>query len=142
MDVDIALGRKIIRLPNFDYSQPNAYYVTICTNDKIPFFGRIMNTQMQLNEAGECARQCWLDIPNHYLSVNLDEFIIMPNHVHGIIRIIDVGAQNLVPLKNNVMNADSAPQIIGLNWAQDFVPLRYNKYQHIVPNSLSSIIRG
>ncbi len=82
---------------------PGWYFVTICTYKNYLLFGNIINGGMDLNDVGEIARQCWLDIPNHFANVQLDEFIIMPNHVHGIINICDenVGANNHSPLPNN-----------------------------------------
>jgi REP element-mobilizing transposase RayT len=78
-----------IRIPGYDYSQPGAYFVTICTHERIHYFGDINNGKMILNECGQIALNCWNEIPNHFPHVSLDEFIIMPNHIHGIIIIND-----------------------------------------------------
>ncbi len=86
----LGLGRKDLRLPEYDYSQEGLYYITICTNNREYLFGNIVNDKMKLNDAGKMVKQCWKEIPKHYLSVILDIFIIMPNHIHGIIEIIDV----------------------------------------------------
>jgi len=75
------------RLPNYDYSANGYYFVTICTHEKFRYFGEIVNAQMQFSQVGRIARQNWQDIPNHFDGVYLDEFIIMPNHVHGIVAI-------------------------------------------------------
>ncbi len=77
-----------IRLKDWDYSDEGYYFVTICTKDREHYFGEIFNDQMILNEIGEIAYECWYEIPKHFPFVQLDEFIVMPNHVHGII-IID-----------------------------------------------------
>lgn len=82
-----SLERKHNRLPGYNYSNPGYYFVTICTKDKIPFFGSINDRGMNLNALGKFARECWTIIPNHFGHVSLDEFIIMPNHLHGIIAI-------------------------------------------------------
>jgi putative transposase len=74
-----------IRLKNYDYSQEGYYFVTICTKDKQKYFGNIENEKMILNKIGEVAKKFWLEIPEHFLFVKLDEFVIMPNHIHGII---------------------------------------------------------
>jgi putative transposase len=90
--------RRSIRLKSYDYSQAGLYFVTICTHQRLPLFGEIIKGEMILNEAGMVAEKCWLAIPEHFPQVKLDEFVIMPNHVHGIIQ-IDVGAKNLSPLQ-------------------------------------------
>jgi len=81
-------GRKSNRLKGYDYSLPGFYFVTICINDRKDYFGEIRNAIMGLNEYGCIANQCWQDLPNHYYC-KLDEYIIMPNHFHGIIEIIE-----------------------------------------------------
>ncbi len=82
--------RRYIRLPGYDYSQPGAYFVTICTHDRQCLFGNIENNLMNLNPYGEIVQSCWKDIPLHYPEVTNDVFVVMPNHVHGIIFIHDV----------------------------------------------------
>ena len=77
------------RLPGYDYSQYGAYFVTIVTHNRENFFGEIVNGKMLLNEIGKIVLHCWNDLPNHYENIILDEFVIMPNHVHGIIIITD-----------------------------------------------------
>ena len=77
--------RKSIRLKGYDYSQPGVYFVTICTYRMKHLFGKIKNKKMILNDLGKIVRTCWLAIPDHFPNVTLDEFIIMPNHLHGII---------------------------------------------------------
>jgi len=83
--------RRSIRLRNYDYSQPGAYFVTLSTYQRTFLFGEIKEQRMLLNQYGKTVQFCWADIPNHYSSVLLDSFVVMPNHVHGII-IITVGA--------------------------------------------------
>ncbi len=78
------------RLKDFDYSQAGAYFVTICTFKKACLLGEIANGMMLLNPSGEIAFSTWEDMPNHYPHVQLDQFIIMPNHVHGIIFLTDL----------------------------------------------------
>jgi REP element-mobilizing transposase RayT len=92
--------RRSIRLKGYDYSQPGGYYVTIVTQNRECLFGDIVDGKMILNDGGRFTQKCWLDISNHFPHVYLDEFIIMPNHVHGIIIIDDeyVGAKNFSPL--------------------------------------------
>jgi REP element-mobilizing transposase RayT len=77
--------RKAIHLKEYDYSQPGEYFVTICTKDHECIFGSIVNGAMDLSERGRIVKGCWKGIPEHFPNVELDSFIIMPNHVHGII---------------------------------------------------------
>jgi putative transposase len=81
-------GRKSIRLKNYDYAANGYYFVTICTHEKQCFFGDVINGKMYLSAVGKIAQQYWSEIPQHSKHTYLDEFVIMPNHVHGII-IID-----------------------------------------------------
>lgn len=82
-------NRHSIRLKGYDYSQPGAYFVTICTRDRAGLFGEVADGEMRLNEWGEIVLWTWRDLPNHVPNVQLDAFVIMPNHVHGIIIITD-----------------------------------------------------
>lgn len=81
--------RKQIRLKEYDYSQPGEYYVTICTKDRVHCFGEVMNEEMNLSMIGEIADRCWKELPGHFLNIELDEFVVMPNHIHGIVLILD-----------------------------------------------------
>ncbi|MCJ7446525.1 MAG: hypothetical protein MUO72_02415 [Bacteroidales bacterium] len=74
---------KLRRIQGFDYSSPGKYFITICTKNKIPYFGKIENGEMILSELGQIAEKYWRKIPNHFRYVKLDEFIIMPDHLHG-----------------------------------------------------------
>lgn len=76
------------RLQKWDYSINDAYFVTICTQNRECYFGEIFNQEMQLSELGQLAFQFWMEIPNHFSFVKLGGFVIMPNHMYGII-IID-----------------------------------------------------
>lgn len=130
-------NRQSIRLPKYDYSQKGAYFVTICTNNREHLFGEIrrgwkysaLDTEfpettqygvsiLESTEFWKIAEQCWHEIPNHYPHVELDVFIVMPNHIHGIICI--VGAENILP---NLPNQE-------------------NGFQYVISRSLSAIIRG
>lgn len=81
--------RRSIRLKGYDYSQPGAYFVTIVTQDRACLFGEVVDGEMRLNELGEIVAWTWRDLPNHVPNVALDAFVVMPNHVHGIIVSID-----------------------------------------------------
>jgi putative transposase len=119
--------RRSIRLQGYDYSQGGAYFVTICTHDKVHLFGTVGANHhspglsnidsaghddhdaavMTLNDAGLAVNLCWLAIPDHFPAVELDAFIIMPNHVHGILSIQGDGVNNDLPLRAKRANDDS-----------------------------------
>jgi putative transposase len=80
------------RLQSWDYSANGYYFITICTKDRQNFFGKIENETVILNESGKTAERFWLEIPQHFMNIRLDEYVIMPNHVHGIL-IIDNGME-------------------------------------------------
>jgi REP element-mobilizing transposase RayT len=91
--------RRSIRLKGYDYSQEGAYFITICTQDRVCLFGDIVDGKMRLNDKGQHVEKCWHEILVHFPNVELDEFVIMPNHVHGILVIDDiVRAKNFSPL--------------------------------------------
>ena len=73
------------RLKHYDYANDGSYFVTICTKDRDCCLGEIKNGILIETIQGNIARECWLDLPNHYRNCILDGFIVMPNHVHGII---------------------------------------------------------
>ena len=77
--------RRSIRLPDYDYSQAGAYFVTTCTHNRACLFGDIVDGEMRLNEDGRLAQSVWEALPKHYSHVESDAFVVMPNHVHGII---------------------------------------------------------
>lgn len=80
---------KSIRLPGFDYTQPGVYFITICTDLRRLIFGTIIKDEMHLNPAGIIARNCWLTIPEHFSGIQTCTIIVMPNHIHGIITILE-----------------------------------------------------
>lgn len=77
------------RLKNWDYRTASAYFVTIVTRRRTHFFGHILDGKMCKNEIGDIADACWRSIPEHIPNVSLREFIIMPDHVHGIVMLND-----------------------------------------------------
>ncbi|HHT9152709.1 MAG TPA: transposase [Candidatus Hypogeohydataceae bacterium YC40] len=83
--------RRSIRLKGYDYSQAGAYFVTVCTHKRECLFGKIVDGEMQLNDAGRMAGKWWCELKNKFTNIELDEYVIMPNHFHGIIIIITVG---------------------------------------------------
>ncbi len=73
------------RKKGFDYSSKGGYLITICTQNRTPFFGNIINGEMILSEIGKLAHQFWAEIPQHFPFTFLANFVIMPDHIHGII---------------------------------------------------------
>ncbi len=134
--------RKSIRLKGYDYSQAGLYFITICVQDRKSLFGKIAGgdnvgvenlqplhhhqPEMVLNDAGNIADKCWLEIPKHFPNAVLHEYIVMPNHVHGIVELIQTGSPN--------------GSLVGV---QNFEPLpTRNEFRKIIPHSIGSIIRG
>ena len=82
--------RKNNRLPSYDYSTPGWYFVTICVQDMECALGEISNGKMVLNGMGRVVEKQWLWLKENFIYVDLDEFVIMPNHIHGILIINNV----------------------------------------------------
>lgn len=83
--------RHRIRLKGYDYSREGLYFITICIQNRECLLGKISNGKMILNEYGEIIQKVWNELPQHYMNIQLGEFIVMPNHIHGIIVITDNG---------------------------------------------------
>jgi putative transposase len=103
------LGRRSIRLKNWDYSRAGGYYVTLVTFRRQNLFGEILNNEMQLTEAGRIVQGVWQQLPARYPNVVTDVMVVMPNHCHGILFIVEdppvVGAIHELPLRHNGMHA-------------------------------------
>jgi len=124
------------RCPNWDYSSNGAYFITICTDKRILFFGSIKNKKLKLFEAGQIAERLWAEIPLHHPYIQLDAFVVMPNHVHGI---LIINTANQSDYKEITSNADVKPpeEISNDKNATDFM-------SNISPKSgsLGSVIRS
>lgn len=92
--------RQTIRLQGYDYSNEGLYFVTICCQDRRCLFGNIHDGEMILNDAGQIADYTWNDLPGRFPQIILHEYIIMPNHMHGIIEISPVGVTLAVTREN------------------------------------------
>ncbi len=90
-------GRRSIRLKGWDYSSPNFYFITLCTQNREYLFGDILNREMTLNAAGEMVRKELRELPSRFNILELDEYIIMPNHVHAILHILCRGESCIRP---------------------------------------------
>ena len=134
------------RLQKWDYGWNASYFVTICTWHRICFFGRIESAIMNLSDIGSMAEKFWIEIPNHFPFVQLSDFVVMPNHVHGIITINKfrdadtVETQNFASLHQKQKQTES--QTTDQNPNQNQQPGSVKN--HFGPQSmnLASIIRG
>jgi REP element-mobilizing transposase RayT len=109
---------KSARLENWDYSWDGLYFVTICTQNRESYFGDILKDEMILSEIGELAKKYWLEIPQHFPFIELVSFVVMPNHIHGVVIInntknMDKDAINRVSTINTI--ATERGGITGLN---------------------------
>ncbi len=82
-------GRRSIRLPGFDYSRSGAYFVTMVAEHRFCAFGAIADGEMRMNVIGEMVQSVWDEIPAHYPGVDVETAVVMPNHFHGIIVLLD-----------------------------------------------------
>jgi REP element-mobilizing transposase RayT len=89
-------NRRSIRLKNYDYTSAGAYFVTICVKNRECLFGNITDGTVQLNSYGEIVNTVWHGLPDHYPHVELDAWVVMPNHVHGIILLTNRSAVTTV----------------------------------------------
>ncbi|MFH1837883.1 MAG: transposase [Candidatus Kuenenbacteria bacterium] len=127
-------------MQNYNYSQNGWYFVTICTQNYYNFFGEILNNKIILNKYGQIVNNSWFDLPNHYKNCILDEFIVMPNHIHGIVII-----KNNNSIENNITGLseiirgfktfssreiNKQKQNIMFHWQKSF-------YDHIIRNEKS-----
>ena len=162
--------RRSVRLQGYDYSQAGLYFITICCHNRECLFGDITEGEMVLNDAGKIAVECWMEIPKHFPNAVLHEHIIMPNHIHGVIELVDdnnigtenVGAENVgaenVGAENvgaeNVGAENFLPQqndmgiTVGVENFQpqqeNFEPQhpKQNAFQKMIPRSIGSIVKG
>jgi putative transposase len=87
------LNHRSIRMPGYDYTSPGVYFITICTHNRACIFGEIRGGEMHLSPIGKMAQQEWLRLPARLHFIALDVFIVMPNHIHGIIIILESGPE-------------------------------------------------
>ena len=126
--------RRSIRLKDYDYATSGAYFVTVCTQNRACLFGDVVDNAVRLNEYGGIVLACWDEIPAHFAHVELDAFVVMPNHVHGIIVLTDgIHAASFPPI------TPVAP--VG---AQHAAPLSVSRTPRprVQPGSLGAIVRA
>ncbi len=122
------------RLQSWDYRWAGAYFITICTHNREHYFGEIVNGKMILSNAGVLANVFWYEIKNHSKNVTLGEFVVMPDHMHGILILgdsMDDGIDRIVGTRH----ALSQP-------SQSEKPIGQQRFQNPGKNSISSIIGG
>ena len=102
--------RRSIRLHGYDYTQAGVYFITLCTQNREHLFGEIVNGEMLMHDAGRIVAECWEQIPRHFPDAELDEWVVMPNHVHGIVIITDSvdtdGVVGAKPVEANPVRAN------------------------------------
>ena len=127
--------RRSVRMPSYDYAQPGAYFVTICTHERAHLFGEIANGQMCLSACGQIVQTCWLAVPHHFSSVRLDAFVVMPNHFHAVVQIC--GSDIAGP---------ALPQGVAIDSCVDDVPVTASQSSTVragtMAGSLSAIIQN
>ena len=141
--------RRSVRLCKYDYSQAGLYFITMCTANRKCLFGDIVDGKMSLNNAGQNANECWWKITDHFPNTALHKFIVMPNHVHGIIE-ITVGANNYSPLppgtSKTIGSIVRGFKIGVTKWFRINMPFEFsvgkpvwqrNYYEHIIRNEKS-----
>jgi REP element-mobilizing transposase RayT len=132
--------RRSIRLKEYDYSWAGLYFVTICVQNQECVFGKIVDGKMQLSPLGIIADVLWYEIKNHAKNVDLGEFTVMPNHIHGIIMFYDdagvdananVGARHALPLPLRAEQSEQ-PEQMGQSIQ--------SRFQNQGKNTVSSVI--
>jgi REP element-mobilizing transposase RayT len=139
--------RRSIRLHGYDYSQAGSYFITICAHERQPLFGDIVNGVMALNAAGMAVDAVWQALPMHYPSIVLGEYVVMPNHFHGIVETVgaqliaphnaatDEGAINRAPTVGHIIRGFKARcthEIRQINSTSDQPIWQRNYYEHII----------
>ncbi len=119
--------RRSIRVPGYDYSGAGAYFLTIVACDRLCLFGEVKHGQVELSDAGKMLQQQWAALPARFSTVQLDEFIVMPNHVHDIMWIVEGGeteASGAQPIRMDDASkrAGTSPAPTGLGKTRSAVP--------------------
>jgi len=130
--------RHSIRLREYDYSGGGAYFVTICAHQRECLFGEVVDGEMQLYEAGHVIEERWEQVTKHFHGVSLDQYVIMPNHFHGILMTVGAGFPRPGFPRPNRCNEDNPGGETPINPGGETPPLRcptlgqivgYFKYQ-------------
>ena len=127
--------RQSARLKNYDYSKGGAYFITVTVDVEGEIFGNVVEGKIKLNKAGEIIEKVWMNLPNQFINVKLDEFVIMPDHFHGII-ILENKKEGLM---NQARTKEKVTKLIHEDGYKDFKWHR-NYYDHIVRNEKELLI--
>ena len=139
------------RLPGWDYAAPGAYFITICTRGRAHAFGGIKGGIMHLSAIGEIAHRFWQEIPQHFPRVTVDAFVVMPDHIHGIIILPAAETRHVASLRPDVASlrpdVASLPDVAsprGLNIAAQPGPngAAPSKFGPLKPGSVSKIVQA
>jgi REP element-mobilizing transposase RayT len=131
-------------LPGFDYSTSGAYFITICTQNRESRFGEIIEGEMHLNPAGRMVEKCWLAMQERFEMLHIDEYIVMPNHFHAALFILDIPAAvkaklfHIVGAFKSITSVEYIHGVNGLGWPPfDRQLWQRNFYDHIIRNQRS-----
>lgn len=118
--------RRSIRLKGYDYSQAGLYFITICCQNMAHLFGRIVNDEMELNDAGKMVEEQWLALTERFTNIALHEFIVMPNHFHSILEIVQAPLLSEQNKGHNIASGIAGLPLVGsqdlkLNIANEIV---------------------
>jgi len=135
--------RRSIRMPGYDYSRPGAYYVTVCTHGRELWFGEVVEREVRLSPAGRIVESVWQSLPQRFTGLALDSFVVMPNHIHGVLMFVRAQFTAPVPLNDSkqtpnlgeivrTMKAASTSRIratgeTGFGWQRNY-------YEHVIRN--------
>lgn len=124
------------RLSGRNYALPGLYFVTICTKNRIPWFGDIHDQTMHLSDVGRIAHTYWNDIPTHFPFIRLDRFVIMPDHVHGIIVIGETSKTNTVRIyKPDPVETPYGASLQRQTWQPSCLGVIVNQFKSAVTRS-------
>ncbi len=140
--------RRSIRLKGYDYRQAGAYFITICTKDRSYLFGEVVDGEMRLNEIGQIVVDTWQWLATQYKNIELDAWVVMPNHLHGIIVIADEycrGGSRTAPTQQRkpigrligVFKTVSTKHINNIRNTPGLPVYQRNYYEHIIRNEES-----
>lgn len=116
------------RLKGYDYALPGCYFVTICTKNREHFFGGIKNGIIRFSEIGKIAEKFWREIPEHFPYAQLDEFVVMPNHVHGIIQIMSREGRDAINRVSTHSKTENASLSKIIRWHKGRSTFEIRKY--------------
>jgi REP element-mobilizing transposase RayT len=133
--------RRALRLKGYDYAQAGAYFVTICVRDRTCLFGNVVGGEMRVNDFGRLLDAAWRALPHHYPHVDLDRFVVMPNHFHGIVVLrpvedcrgeIRAGERHGLPEIVRAFETFSARRINEFRGTHGVPVWQRNYYEHVI----------